>query len=197
MKPQLLTGALNSGSGKTTFTMGLLRALSRRGLRVQPFKCGPDYIDTKFHGVATGRDSVNLDTWLASEDHVREVYSRYGEDADACVVEGVMGLFDGYDRMKGSSAEIAMLLGIPVLLVVNARSSAYTVAAQLHGVATFRPGLRLAGVVSTRWVPLNTSGCCAMPVKTRACAASDASRGRRGLKSLHGTWALPSLPKTG
>lgn len=147
MKPQLLTGALNSGSGKTTFTMGLLRALNRRGLRVQPFKCGPDYIDTKFHGVATGRDSVNLDTWLASEDHVREVYSRYGEDADACVVEGVMGLFDGYDRMKGSSAEIAMLLGIPVLLVVNARSSAYTVAAQLHGVATFRPGLRLAGVV--------------------------------------------------
>ena len=147
MKPQLLIGALHSGGGKTTLTMGLLRALRRRGLAVQPFKCGPDYIDTRFHGVATGRDSVNLDTWLASEAHVRDVYARYGADADACVVEGVMGLFDGYDRMQGSSAAIAQLLGIPVVLVVSARSTAYTVAALLHGVKTFRPGLRLAGVV--------------------------------------------------
>ena len=147
MKPQLLIGALHSGGGKTTFTMGLLRALRRQGLQVQPFKCGPDYIDTRFHGVATGRDSVNLDTWLASESHVREVYAHYGAGADACVVEGVMGLFDGYDRMQGSSASIAQLLGIPVLLVVSARSTAYTVAALLHGVKTFRPGLRLAGVV--------------------------------------------------
>jgi len=147
MKPQLLIGALHSGSGKTTFTMGLLRVLHRQGTRVQPFKCGPDYIDTRFHGVATGRDSVNLDTWLASEAHVREVYARYGAQADACVVEGVMGLFDGYDRMQGSSAAIAQLLDIPVVLVVSARSTAYTVAALLHGVKTFRPGLRLAGVV--------------------------------------------------
>ena len=147
MKPQLLIGALHSGSGKTTVTMGILRALHRQGLRVQPFKCGPDYIDTRFHGVATGCDSVNLDTWLASETHVKDIYARYGADADACVVEGVMGLFDGYDRMQGSSAAIAQLLDIPVLLVVNARSAAYTVAALLHGVKTFRPGLRLAGVV--------------------------------------------------
>jgi cobyrinic acid a,c-diamide synthase len=147
MKPQLLIGALHSGGGKTTFTMGLLRALRRRGRQVQPFKCGPDYIDTRFHAVATGRDSVNLDTWLASEPHVREVYARYGTEADACVVEGVMGLFDGYDRMAGSSAAIAQLLDIPVVLVVSARSTAYTVAALLHGVKTFRPGLHLAGVV--------------------------------------------------
>lgn len=147
MKPQLLIGALHSGSGKTTFTMGILRALQRQGLQVQPFKCGPDYIDTRFHGLAAGRESVNLDTWLASERHVRDLYARYGADADACVVEGVMGLFDGYDRMAGSSAAIARLLDIPVVLVVGARSMAYTVAAQLHGMKTFLPGLRLAGVV--------------------------------------------------
>ena len=147
MKPQLLIGAVHSGSGKTTFTMGILRALQRQGLQVQPFKCGPDYIDTRFHAVASGRGSVNLDTWLASEAHVRDLYVRYGADADACVVEGVMGLFDGYDRMKGSSAAIAQLLDIPVLLVVGAKSMAYTAAAQLHGMKTFLPGLRLAGVV--------------------------------------------------
>ena len=147
MKPQLLIGAMHSGSGKTTFTMGLLQALRRQGLQVQPFKCGPDYIDTRFHAIAAGRESVNLDTWLASEAHVRDLYARYGAEADACVVEGVMGLFDGYDRMQGSSAAIAQLLDIPVVLVVGARSMAYTVAAQLHGMKTFLPGLRLAGVV--------------------------------------------------
>ena len=147
MKPQLLIGALHSGSGKTTLTMGILRALQRQGLQVQPFKCGPDYIDTRFHALAAGRESVNLDTWLASERHVRDLYARYGADAQVCVVEGVMGLFDGYDRMAGSSAAIARLLDIPVVLVVGARSMAYTVAAQLHGMKTFLPGLRLAGVV--------------------------------------------------
>ena len=144
---QLLIGAATSGSGKTTFTVGLLRALSRRGLRVQPFKCGPDYIDTQFHSIAAGRESVNLDTWMASPEHVREVYAHYCEGADAAVIEGVMGLFDGYDRMRGSSAEIAALLDVPVVLVMNARSSAYTVAALLHGMKTFRPDVRIAGVV--------------------------------------------------
>lgn len=144
---QLLIGAATSGSGKTTFTMGLLRALSRRGLRVQPFKCGPDYIDTQFHSIAAGRESVNLDTWMASPEHVCEVYAHYCEGADAAVIEGVMGLFDGYDRMRGSSAEIAALLDVPVVLVMNARSSAYTVAALLYGMKTFRPDIRIAGVV--------------------------------------------------
>ena len=146
-RPQLLIGAIGSESGKTTFTMGFLRALQRQGLQVQPFKCGPDYIDTHYHSVAAGEESVNLDTWFASEAHIRDVYARYGADADACVVEGVMGLFDGFDRMHGSSAEIAQLLDIPVLLVVSARSMAYTVAAQLYGMTHFHPGLRFAGVV--------------------------------------------------
>ena len=144
---RILIGAATSGSGKTTFTMGLLRALTRRGLNVQPFKCGPDYIDTQFHTIASGRQSVNLDTWMASPEHVREVFARYSQGADVAVIEGVMGLFDGYDRMRGSSAEIAALLDVPVLLVVNARSTAYSVAALLHGMKTFRPDVMIAGVV--------------------------------------------------
>ena len=144
---RILVGAATSGSGKTTFTMGLLRALARRGLKVQPFKCGPDYIDTQFHTIASGRKSVNLDTWMASHGHVRSVFSHYSSGADAAVIEGVMGLFDGYDRMRGSSAEIASLLDVPVLLVVNARSAAYSVAALLHGMKTFRPDVRIAAVV--------------------------------------------------
>ena len=145
MIPQLLIGAPASGSGKTTFTVGLLRALKRRGLKVQPFKCGPDYIDPIFHTRAAGCDSVNLDTWLAHD--VRGIYSRYGFGADVCVTEGVMGLFDGYDRMTGSSAEIALLLDIPVILIVGAKSTAYTVAAQIHGMKNFLPNLKVAGVV--------------------------------------------------
>lgn len=147
MKPRFLIGAPASGSGKTTLTMGVLRALQRQGLQVQPFKCGPDYIDTRFHEAATGRASVNFDTWLASEAHVRELFARYGADADVCVVEGVMGLFDGYDRSAGSSAEIARLLDLPVVLVAGARSTSYTLAAQLYGMQHFQPDLRFAGVI--------------------------------------------------
>lgn len=147
MKPQFVIGATNSGSGKTTFTMGLLRVLKRRGMEVQPFKCGPDYIDTQFHTLASGHTSVNLDTWMASPEHMQEVYRRYGVEADVCVTEGVMGLFDGSDRMKGSTAEIAMLIGAPVILVVNARSMAYSVAPLLYGFKNFHPQLPVKGVV--------------------------------------------------
>ena len=142
-----LIGAATSNSGKTTFTMGLLRALRDKGLKVQPYKCGPDYIDTMFHEIASGRESVNLDTYMASDEHVKEVFKRYGEDADVRIVEGVMGLFDGYDKSKGSSAEIAMLLDIPVILVVNAKSVAYSVAPLIYGFKHFNPKLKIAGVV--------------------------------------------------
>lgn len=147
MKPQLLIGAPASGSGKTTFTMGLLRALSRRGEKVQPYKCGPDYIDTKFHACASGRESVNLDSWFSSKTHIRDLYARYGADADACIVEGAMGLFDGYDRSRGSAAGIAEILDIPIVLVVGAKSTAYSVAALLHGTKSFNPAIKIAGVV--------------------------------------------------
>ena len=147
MKKGILIGAATSNSGKTTFTMGLLRALTRRGMRVQPFKCGPDYIDTMFHHLASGSESVNLDTFMSSAEHVQQQYAKYGNEADMCVVEGVMGLFDGYDKSQGSSAEIAMLLDLPVVLVVNARSAAYSVAPLIYGFKHFNPKVRIAGVV--------------------------------------------------
>lgn len=142
-----LIGAASSNSGKTTFTMGILRALRNRGLNVQPYKCGPDYIDTMFHEMASGVESVNLDTFMSSKSHVCELFAKYGAGADIRVVEGVMGLFDGYDKMEGSSAEIAMLLDIPVVLIVSAKSVAYSVAPLIHGFRTFNPSLKLAGVV--------------------------------------------------
>lgn len=147
MKSHILIGAASSGSGKTTFTLGLLKALRNRGYAVQPFKCGPDYIDTQYHTLAAGQPSVNLDTWLASEEHVKQLYSRYGAEPDVCVTEGVMGLFDGYDGMRGSSAEIAKLLHIPVVLILNARSMAYSVAPILYGYKHFHPSIHIAGVV--------------------------------------------------
>ena len=101
-KSQFLIGAASSGSGKTTFTLGLLRALRNRGLKVQPFKCGPDYLDTKHHTAAASRESYNLDSFMAPAEHLREIYVHYGREADVCITEGVMGLFDGYNRMQGS-----------------------------------------------------------------------------------------------
>lgn len=131
--------------------MGLLRALQRRGFVVQPYKCGPDYIDTMFHQIASGRESVNLDTFMSSATHVRDIYDKYGQDAEVRVVEGVMGLYDGHDRHLGSSAELAMMLDIPVVLVVSAKSTAYSVAPLLYGFRHFAaPGckeLRIAGVI--------------------------------------------------
>ena len=146
-KPQILIGAASSGSGKTTFTLGLLRALKNRGLKAQPFKCGPDYIDTKYHTLAAGEESVNLDSYFSSEAHLHYLYATYGAEADACVAEGVMGLFDGYEGMQGSSAEIARLLHIPVVLVVNARSMAYSVAPLIYGFKNFCKDIRIAGIV--------------------------------------------------
>jgi cobyrinic acid a,c-diamide synthase len=147
VRPRILVGAASSGSGKTTFTLGLLRALKNRGIAVQPYKCGPDYIDTQYHGLAAGRESVNLDLFMGGEAHVKEIFARYSQGAGACVVEGVMGLFDGYSKMRGSSAEIAQVLDIPVLLIVNAKSCAYSVAPIIYGYKNFNPQVKIAGVV--------------------------------------------------
>lgn len=150
MKKGFLIGAPTSGSGKTTIARGLMALLTGKGYRVQPFKCGPDYIDTKFHAAVCGRASINLDTFMATPDHVRELYIHYGADADVCVVEGMMGLFDGYDRDKGSSAEVARVLGLPVVLVVDAKSAAYSMAALLSGFVNFRKDVRISGVIFNR-----------------------------------------------
>ncbi len=147
-----LLAAPSSGSGKTTITLALLRMLAERGLAVQPFKCGPDYLDTRLHTMAAScggveRVGINLDTFMASKEHVQELFSRYSSDADVSVVEGVMGLFDGAEKSQGSSAEIAMLLDIPVIMIINAQSMAYSAAPMLYGFRTFNPALKLAGVI--------------------------------------------------
>jgi len=147
MKSQFLIAAPASGSGKTTVARGLMALFAAKGMKVQPFKCGPDYIDTKFHEAVCGRPSINLDTFMATPEHVQELFARYGADADVCLVEGMMGLFDGYDREKGSSYEIARVLHIPVVLVADAKSAAYSMAALLSGFINFRKDVKIAGVI--------------------------------------------------
>ena len=146
-KATFLIAAPTSGSGKTTIARGLMALFTQKGYKVQPFKCGPDYIDTKFHEAVCGRPSINLDTFMASPEHVRELFAHYGEEADICIVEGLMGLFDGYDRERGSAYEIAKVLDIPVILVVDAKSAAYSMAALLSGFINFRKDIRMAGII--------------------------------------------------
>ena len=146
-KTTFLIAAPTSGSGKTTIARGLMALFTAKGLKVQPFKCGPDYIDTKFHAAVCGRPSINLDTFMAIPEHVRSLFSHYGKDADVCIVEGMMGLFDGYDREKGSAYEVARVLDIPVVLVVDAKSAAYSMAALISGFINFRKDIRIAGII--------------------------------------------------
>jgi cobyrinic acid a,c-diamide synthase len=147
MKPRLLIAAPHSGAGKTTVTLGLLRALQKKGYKVQPFKCGPDYIDPMHHRIASGNDSINLDRFMMSDEHIRQLYHQYGATADVCITEGVMGLFDGSRKMEGSSADLARLLQLPVLLVLNAKAMAYSAAAILYGLKNFCSDIRIAGVI--------------------------------------------------
>lgn len=145
--PQFLVAAPTSGAGKTTVSCGLMALLRSKNLQVQPYKCGPDYIDTKYHQRACGRPSINLDRFMASDNHIRDLYARYSRGADICVVEGMMGMFDGYQRDRGSSADVARLLGLPVVMVVDARSAAYSMAPLLSGFLHFSPDVQVAGVI--------------------------------------------------
>ena len=147
MPKSFIIAAPWSNSGKTTLSLGLCRLLSRRGLRVQPFKCGPDYIDPMHHSRAAGMPGINLDSVMMSEEHIRSLFADYAAAADVALVEGVMGLFDGAVKDEGSTAALAKLLELPVILVMNASSMAYSVAPLLHGLKTFDPGVQLAGVV--------------------------------------------------
>jgi cobyrinic acid a,c-diamide synthase len=145
--PALLIAGTHSGCGKTTLTLGLMATLARRGLAVQPFKCGPDFIDPSLHRMVTGRISRNLDVRMCGTDFVRRTFRRNCADSDCAVVEGVMGLFDGGE---GSAAVLAKTLDLPVVLVIDVRSAAESVAAVAHGFATLDPGLRLAGILCNR-----------------------------------------------
>ena len=148
----LVIAAPMSGSGKTTVSLGLMAALVRRGLRVAPFKIGPDFIDPGHHGLVCGRPSRNLDGWMLSQSYNLECFRRHAAGADVAVVEGVMGLFDSADGAaeNGSTAQMAKWLGLPVILVVDAARMARSAAALIHGFADFDPGLKLAGVIFNR-----------------------------------------------
>lgn len=145
--PQVMIAAPTSGAGKTTLAIGLMALLSRKGFKVQPFKCGPDYIDTKFHKAVCNRPSVNLDLFMASNCHVREIYKRYSADADVCVVEGMMGLYDGYKLSKGSPADIAQTLDVPVVMVVDGSHAGFSIAPMLYGFKSFSDRIRIVGVI--------------------------------------------------
>ena len=142
-----LIAAPKSNSGKTMVSLALMKALVNRGITVQPFKCGPDYIDPMYHEKIVVYASYNLDSWMASEEHVRSVFNRNLPQSGVAVVEGVMGLFDGAQKDKGSSAEIARLLNIPVILVIDAASMAYSAAPLLYGFKNFDKDIRVAGVI--------------------------------------------------
>ena len=153
MAKALVISAPASGTGKTTLTLALARACRDRGLAVQCFKSGPDYIDPAFHAAATGRASVNLDSWAMPRATITALTAR-ADDADLVLAEGSMGLFDGVATEgasgTGASADIAEMMGWPVLLVLDPSGQAQTAAAVAAGLRDFRPGVRVAGVVLNR-----------------------------------------------
>jgi cobyrinic acid a,c-diamide synthase len=148
-KQAFLICGTHSGCGKTTIALGLLAALRARGLGVQPFKVGPDFIDPGLHTRIAGRQSRNLDGWMLSRRWNEELFRRLLAGTDVGLIEGVMGLFDGYEGQSesGSSAEMAKWLDVPAVLVVDARSMARSVAALIYGFKRFDPALNFAGVI--------------------------------------------------
>ncbi len=146
----LILAAPASGSGKTVLTLGLLRALSRQYPRIGAFKVGPDYIDPAFHAAATGRPSFNIDLWAMRPGTVAQILRRLDDDSDLIVGEGVMGLFDGAADNSGSTADVAALTGLPVVLVVDVRGQSASVAALLRGFMGHRADVPVAGVIFNR-----------------------------------------------
>ncbi len=152
MTARLVIAGTHSGVGKTTLAAGLMAALRRRGLTVQPFKVGPDYIDAGHHTAAASRTCRNLDTWMMPPESVRSLFVHACRDADIAIIEGVMGVYDGagYDEETGSTAEVAKLLQAPVILVIDASKMARSAAALAVGYQRFDPELPLAGFIINR-----------------------------------------------
>lgn len=148
--PRIVIAAVSSGGGKTTVVTGLLSALRQKGLKVQSYKVGPDYIDPGYHRLASGYPAHNLDSWLMPEDKLREIFIRTSKEADISVVEGVMGLYDGGRSGVSSTAEIAKLLDAPVVLVIDAKSMGASAAAIALGFREYDPQVKLAGVILNR-----------------------------------------------
>ncbi len=150
--PRLVVAAPSSGAGKTTFATGLMAAFRERGLTVSPHKVGPDYIDPGYHALATGRPGRNLDAYLCGTDRIAPLFAHGAAGADLAVVEGVMGLYDGASGQGelASTAQVAKLLRAPVVLVVDASSQSRSVAALVHGFASWDPEVRVGGVILNR-----------------------------------------------
>ncbi|HCS76831.1 MAG TPA: cobyrinic acid a,c-diamide synthase [Syntrophaceae bacterium] len=146
----LVIAGTHSGVGKTSVTLSAVAALRRRGYRVQTFKVGPDYLDPTYLALASGRPCYNLDGWIMGKDYVLRLFSRVTSNADIAVIEGVMGLFDGSDpsSLEGSTAQIAVWLNLPVILVVNAHGMAQSLAAQVEGFAHFDKEVSIRAVVA-------------------------------------------------
>lgn len=150
VNPRILIAGTHSGAGKTTITLGLMAAFMKRGLKVQGFKCGPDYIDPAYHTAITKRPSRNLDSWMMNHERVRQVFFHGSRGADLSIIEGVMGLYDGKSATsdQGSSAEISLLTKAPVILVINIKSMARSAAAIVKGYQTFNPRVQIVGVIA-------------------------------------------------
>ena len=148
--PRLVIGATQSGAGKTTIVTGLLAAFRKRKVAVQSFKVGPDYIDPGYHRLASGRPGMNLDTWLTSSEKLPSAFAREMEGAELALIEGVMGLYDGGRQGVSSTAEIAKLLGAPVVLVIDAKSMGASAAAIAQGFRDYDKDVHLAGVILNR-----------------------------------------------
>ena len=148
--PRLVVAGTASGTGKTSVTLGLVSALKERGLRVQTFKAGPDFLDPSYLALASGRPCYNLDGWMCGRDYVETLFVRTTRDAEVAIVEGVMGLFDGADAasLSGSTAEIATWLDAPMLLVASAQGAARSLAATVYGFVHFEPTVRIGGVLA-------------------------------------------------
>lgn len=151
-RARIIIAGTGSGVGKTTVTLGLMAAFKKRGLKVQGFKAGPDYIDPGYHTAITGLPSRNLDPWMVSMEHMVEIFLKGSRGADLSIIEGVMGLYDGKDPLsdKGSTAEIAVLLQSPVILVVDVYSMARSAAAVVKGYQLLNQSVSVAGVIANR-----------------------------------------------
>jgi cobyrinic acid a,c-diamide synthase len=146
----IVVAAPQSGSGKTLFTLGLIRALRNANIKVASAKLGPDYIDPHFHAAASGNPCINLDLWAMGKANCAAYLAELGLTSDVVVIEGVMGLFDGPQGASGSTADFAEALDLPVILVIDASHQAQSVGALIHGFRSYRPTLELAGVVFNR-----------------------------------------------
>lgn len=148
MNNGFVVAGTNSGCGKTTITIGLMRLLSRRGYKVAPFKTGPDYIDPAFHAMATQSDSHNLDSWILEPATVRALFESYAQNSDVAIVEGVMGMYDGLGSdCLGSTAELARTINLPVILVVNCKALYQSVASIIKGFVSFDNRIKVVGVI--------------------------------------------------